>query len=102
MYDRRRLRMHVLQHVANALAPVDDLLQWKRLVMVVLHDFEEILTADIFKNKVGTLPLFDQIVDPRYNRNAFQGTEDFRFASEEVQADGEFLGIGTDHLLDSY
>ena len=41
-----------------------------------------------------------QIVNARYDRHRFEGSQNFGFAAEEVEANGEFLRVVADHVLD--
>ena len=94
--------MHVGKHVANILAPFDDLLQVERLVVVAFHQLEQVLPANKFQDEVGRLALFDQIVNARDCGESLQITQNGRLATEEVQPDLELLGIAADHFLDGH
>ena len=72
-------------------APLDDLLQRERLVVVGLHDLEQVLAADEFQHQMSGLALLDQVVDARHDGDDFERAEDFGLAAEEVEADGELL-----------
>src|SRR5262249_9565153 len=95
----RRLAVHVGQHVADAACPLDDLLDRERLAAIVFHDLEKILTTDKLQDEVSGLALLDEIVDPWDDGNALQQPQDFGFAAEEIQANGEFLRVGADHVF---
>src|SRR6266849_7113759 len=51
---------------------------------------------------MSTLALFDQVVDAGHDRDRVKRAHDFGLAAEKVQADGELLRVGTDHVLDGH
>ena len=98
--ERRRLVCMCVQHVADALAPLDDQRQRERLVAVGLHQVEQVLAADELHDQVGGLALLDEVVNARHDRAPFERAQDLGLAAEEVEADGELLRVVADHVLD--
>ena len=76
--------MHVGEHVANALSPADNLIDWKWLVAVALHDLEEVLALDQLHDQVRSLPLLNEIKNPGHDRQILQRAQDLGFATKEV------------------
>ena len=102
MNDRRRLGVHRRQHVADALRPAYHQGHGERLVVVGLHDFEEVLAANKLHDQMSALPLMNEIEDARHDGDRFERTQNLRFAPKEIEADGEFLRVVAEHVLDGH
>ena len=94
--------MHVNQHVANALGPLDDARQGEWPVVLRLQNLQEILASNVLQDQVGGFPVLNEVVDARHDRHGLESPQDLSLAAKEVQPDVELLRVGADHVLDGY